>query len=170
MPEAEEIRRVAIGKVLGAETYSPAKLEPHHPDLYWYGIHGVETLFTLMGTGCQRVMRVYTEETDLVIGQWEGSRIGTFRGLRHGDRGYGGRAYGEKEIVALGESHGYQALMNKIIDFFETGTPPVLPDETIEIYTFMQAANESRLNGGNWVDIEMLLQRVKNSKGKLQLN
>ncbi|MEO6135632.1 MAG: Gfo/Idh/MocA family oxidoreductase, partial [Ginsengibacter sp.] len=35
-----------IGKVLGADTYSPAKLEKTHPDLFWYGIHGVELLYT----------------------------------------------------------------------------------------------------------------------------
>lgn len=170
VPGAEEILRGDIGKILGAETYSPAKLEPHHPDLYWYGIHGVEALFTLMGKGCQSVMRIYTEGTDVVIGKWKDNRIGTYRGLRHGKRGYGGRAYGEKGIMELGDSNGYKSLMDKIIEFFETGISPVPVEETIDIYTFMQAADESRLNGGEWVDMEMLLQRVKNSKIRLQLD
>jgi len=37
-----------IGQVLGADTFSPASLEPHHPDLFWYGIHGVEILYTVL--------------------------------------------------------------------------------------------------------------------------
>lgn len=49
---AVEIRNGSIGKVHGAETFSPAHLEPSHPDLFWYGIHGVEALFTVMGAGC----------------------------------------------------------------------------------------------------------------------
>ncbi len=55
------IKDTAMGKILGCEAFSPAKLEPHHPDLFWYGIHGVETLFTVMGPDIQTVDRVYTE-------------------------------------------------------------------------------------------------------------
>jgi len=42
------IQDTAMGKILGCEAYSPAKLEPHHPDLFWYGVHGVEILFTVI--------------------------------------------------------------------------------------------------------------------------
>ena len=35
---AVEIRNGSIGKVHGAETYSPAHLEPSHPDLYWLSL------------------------------------------------------------------------------------------------------------------------------------
>ena len=61
-----------VGDVLGCDAYGPCHLEEHHPDLYWYGVHGVETLFTIMGTGCQSVSRVQTEGTDLVGGRVEG--------------------------------------------------------------------------------------------------
>jgi len=40
-----------LGEVLGCDQYSPCSLEPHHPDFFWYGVHGVEPLFTIMGTG-----------------------------------------------------------------------------------------------------------------------
>ena len=43
-----------IGQVLGCDAFGPCSLEEHHPDLYWYGVHGVEVLFTIMGTGCER--------------------------------------------------------------------------------------------------------------------
>ena len=55
-----------LGKVLGCDQYSPCALEPHHPDFFWYGIHGVEPLFTIMGTGCEKVTRVHTEGQDIV--------------------------------------------------------------------------------------------------------
>jgi predicted dehydrogenase len=111
---AKEIAEGSVGKVLGADTYSPATIEKTHPDLYWYGVHGVETLFTLMGTGCQRVSRTFTENTDVVVGVWKDSRIGTFRGTRAGRGGYGGTAFGEKGIVTLGEYQGYNPLRRQL--------------------------------------------------------
>ena len=72
----------AVGEVLGCDAFSPCSLEEHHPDLYWYGVHGVEMLFTVMGTGCQTVQRAQTEDYELVVGVWKDGRIGTFRGLR----------------------------------------------------------------------------------------
>jgi hypothetical protein len=77
-------------KVLGADTYSPAVLEKTHPDFFWYGIHGVETLYTVMGTGCKSVTRVNTPNTDIVVGIWGDGRTGTFRGTRTGKHDYGG--------------------------------------------------------------------------------
>ncbi|HMO86751.1 MAG TPA: Gfo/Idh/MocA family oxidoreductase, partial [Lacipirellulaceae bacterium] len=38
----------ALGPLLGAETASPYKTEPHHPDWFWYGIHAVEPLVALL--------------------------------------------------------------------------------------------------------------------------
>src|SRR5207244_13045611 len=31
----------AVGRAVGCDSFSPASLEPHHPDLFWYGVHGV---------------------------------------------------------------------------------------------------------------------------------
>tara|TARA_B100001013_G_scaffold78058_1_gene41927 strand:+ start:150 stop:971 length:822 start_codon:yes stop_codon:yes gene_type:complete len=60
------------GKVLRCETFSPAHLEPHHPDLFWYGIHGVESLFTVMGPGCVSVKRGTTDDGKIeVTGTWK---------------------------------------------------------------------------------------------------
>jgi len=137
-----------IGEIVGADTYSPAVLEPHHPDLFWYGIHGVETLFTLMGVGCKEVSRTSTEGTDVVVGTWSDGRIGTFRGTRTGKHSYGGTAYGEKGQLSLGPYDGYDALLGKIIEFFETKQSPVVVEETLEIYRFMAAADISKVRGG----------------------
>jgi hypothetical protein len=153
----QEIAGGSIGKVLGADTYSPASIEKTHPDLFWYGIHGVEMLFTLMGRGCKSVSRVYTENTDIVVGLWNDNRLGTFRGTRSGKYDIGGIAFGEKANMILGKEAGYNPLLKRIIEFFKTGVAPVSPEETIEIFAFMAAAEESKLKGGKAVDIETRL-------------
>ena len=39
----------------GVDVWGPGPMEEHHHlDLSWYAIHPVETLYTLMGTGCAR--------------------------------------------------------------------------------------------------------------------
>ena len=150
-----------IGDVLGAEAFSPAMIEPTHPDLFWYGIHGVETIFTCLGTGCKSVRRVYTEGTDLVVGMWEGERIGTFRGIREGQHSYGGRAFGSEGNADLGNFEGYGMMVDHILDFFRTGRVPIDPEETLEIYAFMEAADESVRQNGGWVRLSDVMSRAR---------
>ena len=57
-PQNQKLRNGEFGKILGADCYSPHKVEPTHPDFGFYGIHGVETLYTIMGTGCESVNRM----------------------------------------------------------------------------------------------------------------
>ena len=138
----------AVGDILGAVAFSPCSLEEHHPDLFWYGVHGVESLFTIMGTGCQSVTRIHTADFDVVTGIWSDGRIGTFRGIRKGKADYGTTVFGSKGIYhAMGYS-GYQPLVEKICQFFEDGKPPVSAQETIEMFAFMEAADESKRRGG----------------------
>ncbi|MFZ0283328.1 MAG: Gfo/Idh/MocA family oxidoreductase [Bacteroidales bacterium] len=167
---AGEIAGGLIGKVLGADTYSPATLEKTHPDLFWYGVHGVETLFTIMGTGCQSVSGEFTEGVDHVTGLWADNRIGTFRGIRKGKSDYGGTVFGEKGISVLGKYNGYNPLLIEIVKFFQTGISPVTPVETIEIFAFMAAAAESKKLNGDRVMLGKVLkdaEREADSKMKL---
>jgi predicted dehydrogenase len=145
MTGISEIGQGKIGKVLGAETFSPAKLEKTHPDLFWYGIHGVEMLFAIMGTGCKTVTRIHTDDTDVVVGVWNDGRVGSFRGTRSGKNDYGARVFGEKGNATLGEFNG---LLVQIVKFFETGVAPVRPEETLEIAAFIEAADVSKAKGG----------------------
>lgn len=153
------IEKIDKSTVIGASTFSPAELEPSHPDLFWYGIHGVETLFTVMGTGCQSVSRVSTKDTDVVTGIWEDGRIGTFRGTRTGIHDYGGTVFTKTENVVLGPYAGYEPLLLEIVKYFETGIVPVQPEETLEILAFMEAADISKKQGGKSVSIKELMDK-----------
>lgn len=148
-------------KVLGADTYSPATLEKTHPDFFWYGIHGVETLYTVMGTGCKSVTRVSTPDTDIVVGIWADGRTGTFRGTRTGKHDYGGTVFTQDGNKILGPYAGYEPLLVDIIKYFKTGEVPVTPEETLEIFTFMEAADESKRQGGTNVTLESVLTKAK---------
>jgi predicted dehydrogenase len=150
-----------IGKVLGAFTYSPAHIEPSHPDLFWYGVHGVEMLYSVMGTGCREVVRIHQQDTDVVVGTWGDGRIGTFHGGRSGNTGFGGIAMGEKGTHDIGPYEGYGPIMKEVVKFFKTGKPPVSAQETIEIFAFMEAADESKRRGGESVRLDEIINKAK---------
>ena len=160
----KEISGGKVGKVIGVNAYSPAPIEEHHPDLFWYGVHGVEILFTVMGTGCKSVQRTFTENSDVVVGIWEDDRIGCFRGIRKGKSGYGGTVFGEDGISEVDQYQGYNPLLEKIAEFFDTGIVPISADETLEIYAFMQAADESKIKGGISIDLASVMQQAKTNK------
>ena len=155
------IESIDKSKVLGADTYSPAVLEKTHPDFFWYGVHGVETLYTVMGTGCKSVTRVSTPDTDIVVGIWEDGRTGTFRGTRTGKHDYGGTVFTQDGNKILGPYGGYEPLLKDIIKYFQTGEMPVTPKETIEIFAFMEAADESKRQGGKNVTLESVLSKAR---------
>lgn len=153
----QAVRSGSIGKVLRAETTSPANLEPTHPDLFWYGIHGCESLFTVMGVGCESVVRRTTADGKIeVVGTWKGGRTGIFREAK----GYGGKAQGDKAESAVGAYDGYAPLVAEIIKFFQTGQSPVPTEETIELFAFMEAADESKRRGGLAVTLAEVLAKA----------
>jgi hypothetical protein len=157
------VRDPKVGKILGAETYGPCELEEHHPDLYWYGIHGVEALYTLMGTGCKSVVRTHTKNTDVVTGVWDDGRVGTFRGIRGGKADYGMIAFGSGAVLTASGFSGYDGLVVEIARFLKTGQPPVSAEETIEMFAFMEAADESKRQGGVPVTLESVLSKARSA-------
>ena len=46
------------------------------------------------------------------------------------------------------------------MEYFRTDRVPVSPDETLEIFAFMEAADESKLKGGTPVTLESVMQKA----------
>ena len=158
-PQNQKLRNGEFGDIIGADCYSPHKVEPTHPDFGFYGIHGIETLYTIMGTGCESVNRMSSENADIVVGRWKDGRIGTFRGIKKGPAIYGGTAFGTKKAIEVGGYQGYKVLLEQILYFFQTGISPISREETIEIFTFMKASNMSKEENGRIVTLEEAYQK-----------
>ncbi len=151
-----------VGTVLGCDAYSSnAPLGPGHPDLFYYGIHGCELLFTIMGPGCKTVSRLKTPTADLAAGVWEDGRLGTFRGILRGQVSFGGTVFGDKGIAPVGKFAGYEPLLVEIAKFFQTGRPPFTVEQTLEIYAFLEGADESKRQGGVPVSLKSVLGKAQ---------
>jgi len=143
-----------LGKPIKCVAWGPYSVEKHHPDLFWYGVHGVEILYTIMGPGCKTVTRA---APDKVVGVWANGREGTYLGKK----GYGAEVEGTKGKGQVGKSEGYKPLVVEMCRFFKTGKPPVSMEETIELFAFMEAADESKRQGGAPVSIESVLAKAR---------
>lgn len=152
-----------LGEILGVDAASPCALDSHHPDFYWYGVHGVEILFTLMGPGCQSVSRTQTADQEMAVGTWEGGRIGTFRGMR-AVYNYNATVFCQNGIGSCGTYDGYEPLFVEVCRFFSTGKSPIPAEETKEMFAFMSAADESKAQNGASVKLADCIDRALSQK------
>lgn len=159
-PTVQAMKNGQFGELRGAISTGPAHLEPHHPDLFWYGVHATEALFTVMGTGCETVVCTATKNTHVVTGTWKDGKVGTFRGLRNAVEPYQITAFGSKAVLHEKMSGDYTPFLREVMKFLQTGIPPVSPAETIEIFAFMEAADESKRQGGCTVKIADVIAKA----------
>jgi hypothetical protein len=128
--------------------------------MFWYGIHAVEALYAVLGTGCEKVVRTHTTNTDVITGVWSDGRVGTMQGNRNGRAGYGVTVIGAKGAIKGGEKHSYKPLVEAYVKFFQTGVAPVSNETTLELLAFMEAADESKRRGGTPVSIAEVMKRA----------
>jgi predicted dehydrogenase len=149
-----------VGKVIKVQATSPFNKLEFHPDLYFYGIHGIEGLYAVMGPGCVSVSRKSEGNADITTGKWKDGRIGVYYGVVKADKNAPAppmiRVWGENGTTDAMGKETYDGLERVIAEFFQTGKPPVDAAETIEVFEFMQAAQLSGERGGAEVPLAEL--------------
>lgn len=154
-----DLKKTDVGSLRAAISYGPSPVEPHHPDLFWYGIHPTEALFTVLGTGCESVVRTSTPENDVITGVWSGGRVGTLHAIKKGPAPHKVVLFGAKAVAEQKGGGDYAPLVAQIMKFFQTGVAPVSPEETLEIFAFMEAADESKRQGGARVSLREVMKK-----------
>lgn len=158
---AKAARAGEYGKIKGAALIAPAPEEEQGTHNYytWYGIHGFEPLVAIMGMGVEKVSCFRNADYDVISAVWKDGRMGELR-LQRKSWIYSGYVLPEKKpkgwkdpVILFDGYKGYQPLLKEIVQFFRTGTPPVSPEETLEIFAFMEAAEMSAKRGGSPVTI-----------------
>jgi predicted dehydrogenase len=138
------------------EAFGTMPILDDYPTYFWYGVHGVDALFSYMGTGCRVVQTLHSDQTDLLIGTWEDGRIGTVRGMRFTAYHFGCSVFTKKGTVhglAQDQPPAHFLLVQEVVKFFQTGASPIAPEETLEVMAFLEAAGQSLSTGGRAVKL-----------------
>jgi predicted dehydrogenase len=149
-----------VGKVTKVQGSSSISKLKGHPDLAFYGIHGVEALYAVMGRGCVSVTRSVEDGADITTGKWKDGRIGVYYSPRKGEKVPPVKVWGTEgttEFVRDPKARSYEDLVRAVAEFFHTGRPPVDPAESIEVMEFIEAAQLSHDRGGK----EVMLQETR---------
>ncbi len=132
--------------VQSCEAWGPMSILPDFPGFYWYGIHSAEMLYAYMGCGCRQVRVVHSDNLDLIVGEWADGRVGTLRGTRIKGIGFGCAVWTEAGMAganAVGNPPYYAMLLREVLPFFQTGVSPIAIEESVEIVSFLDAANRA---------------------------
>lgn len=140
------------GRILHVQSVGPCHLEPSHPDWFWYGIHPAEALFTVLGPSWHSLTRVFSNDADILTAQWENGAVGTVIGLRSGPMPSGITIHTDHQTLiqtspqstAFGAPEDYEPLVEAVVRFLRTGTPPVTPNETLALFAFLDAAEKAK--------------------------
>ena len=80
--------------------------------------------------------------------------------------GFGASIFGTKTQQQISLPADYQGLVIEIATFFKTRQPPISEDETIEIFAFIEAADESKRQGGVPVTLASVMEAAGSVRGR----
>lgn len=145
-----------LGAIRGCDVFGPMEIEPTQPGLYWYGIHSVEMMVAIMGAGCQQVQTDMNANADIVTATWGDGRVAVLRGNRKAHSSFGAVVHHEKAHQYVDAAAGrpkYVNLLDAIMRSLPQGHSDIPEQETLDIIRLIEAANESRENGGRVVKL-----------------
>jgi len=160
-----------VGRVIGVDVYGGWDVKAPVADQFIRPLHSIETLYTIMGEpGVVSVSCTSTPSAESITCVWKDGRVGTYRGIKEGAVKYSATVFGDKGVSTAGiYGHGvptkgvvptndryvgYEGLAIEIAKFFKGGPAPVTPAETIEIFSVIQAAEQSKAQGGSVVTLK----------------
>jgi predicted dehydrogenase len=163
-----------VGKVLGCDVYGGFTVSVPEADKFSRALHSVETLYTIMGPKVAKLSCVSTPTSEVVTAVWSDGRVATYRGVKEGAVKYSATVFGDKGVSTAGiyghgipmkgivptddKYMGYGGLAIELAKYFKGGEPPVSAAETLEIFAFLQAIDESRAQNGEMVPLKNLLK------------
>jgi virulence factor len=128
-----------------------------HP--FFYGIHPVELLHTLLGPGAEAVSTQRSARCDVGLVHYADGRQGVINLLQKSPSLYHGAVYGENgwaEIDIRNWDQFYVGTLDHAITMTETKTPPYPIDWAVEVMAILTALLRSAESGGQRIKLSEL--------------
>lgn len=146
-PDARESARAARSGIDALQVRGPGA--PSN-----YSIHQIELIVSLMGTGARRAVSVGSERAPSVAFAYDdgrGSQLSHFAGVPFGAQ------WQDREGNAGGftvERDFWQPFIDELLRFFDTRTPAVNAEQTLETIAMYEAACAAVHAPGQWVSLK----------------
>ncbi|WP_080834263.1 Gfo/Idh/MocA family protein [Cohnella massiliensis] len=143
----EGLARIDRSTIKKATVMCPLPIEPTQSRYFWYGIHGAEMLYRILGQGCKEVQVDAAEGEDILTGYWENEVIGKVIARHDPGQPFEAEIVTDSETIAIriadGKTPFYASLLQQAMVFFEKKTAPIPYGEMLEVVSFLQAAETS---------------------------
>lgn len=119
-------------------------------DWYYYGVHAVELLGAVAGTGAKTVTRHAFPDRDVVVVDYGNGPTGIVQTLRDAAYVFELVAYGKDGHASFEVQDStafYGNTMAEVVKMAETGVAPLKPEQTLEVLAILQAGLESAETG-----------------------
>ena len=154
--ELGAVADAALGELVAIDAYGPGELHELMPGTFFYGVHSIEMVDALWGSGVTAVAAQHTDDRDALALHYADGRLATIRLERAGSYDFGATVHGRDGVHSFRVDFAtvYDRLIDGMVGFFENDTAPVTLDRLLENIAVMEAANRSMDQGGRWVQID----------------
>ncbi len=147
----EALSDTSKGAIIGCDAFGPMAEQHTQPGLFWYGVHAIEMIETVMGPGCKEVHATKNKDGEIIACTWSDGRLASIRGLRKGHSQFGATIHREKGFQFTDGSPAkrsyYAGMLEAVMRSLPNGKSAVPKEQTLEIVRIIEAANESRVSG-----------------------
>jgi len=119
-------------------------------DWFYYGVHAVELLGTVVGTGARAVHRHAFDGRDVVVIDYGDGPTAVVETLRDASYVFELHAYGEQghsSFEVADHAAFYANTMREVVKMAETGVSPLSPGQTLEVLAILHAGVRSAETG-----------------------
>ncbi|RPF54276.1 Gfo/Idh/MocA family protein [Aquisalibacillus elongatus] len=135
-------------ELMGLDVFGPLEFQETQDGYFWYGIHLVEMMVSVMGTNVKSVSVQKTDEHEIVIFQYDDGRIGSIRANKRGSYEFGatGHFLDYSQFVTTKDDTNpfYANLLNEVVSFFYAKQTPIAPSETLQVIALIETINQAR--------------------------
>lgn len=129
-----------------------ASLGPGHYENY--SVHQFEMIVSLMGAGANRIKSLSSENGRLLAVEYSDSRRASMLQLQQMPFQLAMQLRNGEGVFVGACSDIFQRLIHSVLDFFETGKPPVPREETLEIMALIEAGGRALAAADTWIKVE----------------